>query len=319
MEGIEGKSYGPYPLRVCAEKVADFVTATSDDADRWIEFAPPGWAAAALFVVAPVLLTDPDLGDAGTSVIHGEQRFEWARPLPIEADLTVTGFVPKVRERGGVFFTTFEFEANDQAGPVVQGTSIFLMSGSSPPGSAGDAVNSPSPGARGTNDDLPGRRSKSGGGSGALPPTNSGGGPRALPPTKSGGGRDALPPTSSGGGPGALPMFPSMRRSAARSDLVRYAGATRDWNPIHWDHDSAVAAGLPTTVVHGLLQAAWLLSAASVLSEQAAPIADARFRFRSPMVAGAEGFITGDVNGSEVSARLAVGDREIVSATMTLR
>jgi acyl dehydratase len=307
MEGIEGKSYGPYPLRVCAEKVADFVTATSDDADRWIEFAPPGWAAAALFVVAPVLLTDPDLGDAGTSVIHGEQRFEWARPLPIEADLTVTGFVPKVRERGGVFFTTFEFEANDQAGPVVQGTSIFLMSGSSPPGSAGDAVNSPSPGARGTNDDLPGSRSKSGGGPGALPPTKSGGGPGALPPTKS------------GGGPGALPIFPSLRRSAARSDLVRYAGATRDWNPIHWDHDSAVAAGLPTTVVHGLLQAAWLLSAASVLSEQAAPIADARVRFRSPMVAGAEGFITGDVNGSEVSARLAVGDREIVSATMAVR
>ena len=307
MEGIEGKSYGPYPLRVCAEKVADFVTATSDDADRWIEFAPPGWAAAALFVVAPVLLTDPDLGDAGTSVIHGEQRFEWARPLPIEADLTVTGFVPKVRERGGVFFTTFEFEANDQAGPVVQGTSIFLMSGSSPPGSAGEAVNSPSPGARGTNDDLPGSRSESGGGPGALPPTKSGGGPGALPPTKS------------GGGPGALPIFPSMRRSAARSDLVRYAGATRDWNPIHWDHDSAVAAGLPTTVVHGLLQAAWLLSAASVLSEQAAPIAEARFRFRSPMVAGAEGFITGDVNGSEVTARLAVGDREIVSATMAVR
>jgi acyl dehydratase len=100
---------------------------------------------------------------------------------------------------------------------------------------------------------------------------------------------------------------------------MRYAGATRDWNSIHWDHDSAVAAGLPTIVVHGLLQAAWLLSAASVLSEQAAPIADARFRFRSPMIAGSEGAITGDVNGKEASARLAVGDREIVSATMTLR
>ena len=110
-----------------------------------------------------------------------------------------------------------------------------------------------------------------------------------------------------------------MRRSAARSDLVRYAGATRDWNPIHWDHASAVAAGLPTVVVHGLLQAAWLLSAASVLSAESAPIADARFRFRSPMIAGAEAAITGEVNGTEASARLAIGDREIVSATMTLR
>jgi acyl dehydratase len=280
MEAIEGRSYGPYPLRVCAEKVADFVTATSDDVNRWIEFAPPGWAAAALFVVAPALLTDPDLGDAGTSVIHGEQRFEWARPLPIEANLTVTGLVPKVRERGGVFFTTFEFEANDQEGPVVKGTSIFLMSGSASPASAGDAVDPPSPSARGTNEVLPGGNS------------------------------------SLGGMPGA---FPSVRRSAARSDLVRYAGASRDWNPIHWDHDSAVAAGLPTVVVHGLLQAAWLLSAACVLSGQPHPIADARFRFRSPMIAGSEGTITGDVNGREASARLAVGDREIVSATMTLR
>jgi acyl dehydratase len=273
MEALEGKRYGPYSLRVCAEKVADFVAATSDDPDRWIKFAPPGWAAAALFVVAPVLLTDPDLGNAGTSVIHGEQRFEWARPFPIDADLTVTGVVSKVRERGGVYFTTFEFEANDQAGPVVLGTSIFLMSGSASPASAGEAANPPSPIARGTNDVLPGFQSG----------------------------------------------FPSLRRSAARSDLVRYAGATRDWNPIHWDHDSAVAAGLPTIVVHGLLQASWLLSAASVLSEQAAPVADARFRFRSPMIAGSDGAITGDVNGREASARLAVGDREIVSATMSLR
>jgi acyl dehydratase len=110
-----------------------------------------------------------------------------------------------------------------------------------------------------------------------------------------------------------------LRRSAARSDLVRYAGATRDWNPIHWNHESAVAAGLPTVVVHGLLQAAWLLSAASALSEQAAPIADSRFRFRSPMIAGSEAALTGDVKGTEASARLSIGDREIVSATMTLR
>ena len=273
MEAIEGKKYGPYPLRVCAEKVADFVSVTSDDSDRWTEVAPPGWAAAVLFVVAPILLTDPDLGDAGTSVIHGEQRFEWARPLTIEADLSVTGVVPKVRERGGVFFTTFEFEANDAAGILARGTSIFLMSGSASAASASEAVAQPAPAARGANDRLPGFQS----------------------------------------------VFPSVRRSAARSDLVRYAGATRDWNPIHWDHDAAVAAGLPTIVVHGLLQAAWLLSAASVLSAEAAPIAEARFRFRSPMIAGAEAALTGDAGGKEASARLAIGDREIVSATMALR
>ena len=273
MEAIEGKGYGPYPLRVCVEKVADFVTATCDDPARWSEFAPPGWAAAALFAVAPVLLTDPELGDAGTSVIHGEQRFVWAGPMRLETDLSVTGVVSKVRERGGIFFTTFDFEASDGAEPLVRGTSIFLMSGSAAPAPGGPAVEEPPPAARGANDPLPARQSG----------------------------------------------FPALRRSAARSDLVRYAGATRDWNPIHWDHASAVAAGLPTIVVHGLLQAAWLLSAASVLSEHSAPIADARFRFRSPMIAGSEAAVTGGLNGTEASARLASGDREIVSATMTLR
>jgi len=260
-------------LRVCAEKVADFVSATSDDPGRWIGFAPPGWAAAALFAVAPALLTDPDLGDARTGVIHGDQRFGWRRPIPIEADLKVTGLVSRVRERGGVFYTTFEFEAGDPVGPLLSGTSTFLMSTNSPPVSASEQVELPSPSTRGFNDSLPG--------------------PRA--------------------------GFAGLRRSASRSDLVRYAAATRDWNPIHWDHGSAVAAGLPTVVVHGLLQSAWLLSVASALSSHMAPIAEARFRFRSPMIAGSEAAITGEVTGNEAMARLADGEREIVSATMTLR
>jgi len=145
MKAIEGKSYGPFPLRVCAEKVSDFVGATSDNADRWSDFAPPGWAAAALFVVAPHLLTDPDLGDAGKSVIHGEQRFSWTRPIPVEDDLQVTGMVLKVRERSGVYFTTFEFEADDQDGPLITGISTFLMSGSSAPASPRDRMTSVTP------------------------------------------------------------------------------------------------------------------------------------------------------------------------------
>ena len=83
MEALEGRTYGPYPLRVCAEKVSDFVAATSDDPDRWTAVAPPGWAAAALFVVAP---ESPDAtlisGEAGIAVIHGEQRFDVGPPAP---------------------------------------------------------------------------------------------------------------------------------------------------------------------------------------------------------------------------------------------
>ena len=72
--------------------------------------------------------------------------------------------------------------------------------------------------------------------------------------------------------------------SASRMDLVRYAAATRDWNPIHWDHESAVAARLPGVVCHGLLQAAWTFRAATGLVSGDRPLSAVRVRFRNPLL-----------------------------------
>jgi len=38
-----------------------------------------------------------------------------------------------------------------------------------------------------------------------------------------------------------------------RTDLVRYAGASGDFNPIHYSEAMAARAGLPGVVAHGLL------------------------------------------------------------------
>jgi acyl dehydratase len=38
-----------------------------------------------------------------------------------------------------------------------------------------------------------------------------------------------------------------------RADLVHYAGASGDRNPIHWSASAAAAAGLPDVVAHGML------------------------------------------------------------------
>ena len=37
-----------------------------------------------------------------------------------------------------------------------------------------------------------------------------------------------------------------------RSDLVRYAGASGDFNPIHWNARFAVEVGLPDVIAHGM-------------------------------------------------------------------
>jgi acyl dehydratase len=38
-----------------------------------------------------------------------------------------------------------------------------------------------------------------------------------------------------------------------RSDLVRYAGAALDFNPIHWNEKLAKDVGLPDVIAHGML------------------------------------------------------------------
>lgn len=247
IEALIGKTYGPFPLRACREKVAEFVSATGDDLTRWTEHTPPGWAAAALFSVAPHLLSDPDLEKAARSVIHGEQRFRWAAPIPIEEELSVRGKVTKARERGGVWFVTFDLEA----GPVM-GSSVFLMSGAAPP--AGETVE-----------------------------------------------RTELDPSEKDAG----------EFSASRADLVRYAAATRDWNPIHWDHRSAIRAGLGGVVVHGLLQAAWIL-------RQYERVAEARFRFRAPLPVGKAAQLEQKSDNGQITARLSREGQELVLANLLL-
>ena len=45
-----------------------------------------------------------------------------------------------------------------------------------------------------------------------------------------------------------------------RTDFVRYAGASGDFNPIHHDEGFAKSAGLPSVMAHGMLSAGLLAS-----------------------------------------------------------
>jgi acyl dehydratase len=215
-------AFGPQQFRICVENVADFVRATDDDLARWELAAPPGFMAAALFVVASDLLRQ--LSDH--SVIHGEQVFNWHRRLGMESELDVSGKVSRVRERGGVDFVGFDVVVTDDTGPVADASSLFLVSPKTPSSDVEERIE---------------------------------------------------PAPEDDGSPAEGQL------GVSRAGLVRYAAATRDWNPIHWDHDAAVAAGLPGVVAHGLLQSAWALSAASELRSGEAPLRSAKVRFRNPL------------------------------------
>src|SRR3546814_18291372 len=46
-----------------------------------------------------------------------------------------------------------------------------------------------------------------------------------------------------------------------RADLVRYAGASGDFNPIHWNDRIATMVGLPGVIAHGMFTMALVASA----------------------------------------------------------
>ncbi len=103
-------------------------------------------------------------------------------------------------------------------------------------------------------------------------------------------------------------------RSASRLDLIRYSAATRDWNPIHWDHAMAVQAGLGGVVVHGLLQSAWLTQvAAASRPDTGHPIQTARFRYRSPLRPAAAAVVDGRFDDGIAELELVAGDQVTVS------
>lgn len=54
---------------------------------------------------------------------------------------------------------------------------------------------------------------------------------------------------------------PALSHTLTRTDLVQYAGASGDFNPMHHDEVKAQAAGLPSVFGHGMFSAGLLATA----------------------------------------------------------
>lgn len=113
-------------------------------------------------------------------------------------------------------------------------------------------------------------------------------------------------------------------RSASRADLVRYSAASADFNPLHWDHESARAAGLDGVVVHGLLLNAWLTQHAASFAPGEAPVAAIKARFRNALRPAVAASTTATVSsatedGAALSLQLVAEDATIVTANATIR
>lgn len=75
-----------------------------------------------------------------------------------------------------------------------------------------------------------------------------------------------------------------------RDNLVKYAGASGDFNPIHYRDDIALSAGLPGVLAHGMLTMGIAIQPVADWIGDPAKIVDYQVRFTRPVpVDAAEG------------------------------
>ncbi len=68
-----------------------------------------------------------------------------------------------------------------------------------------------------------------------------------------------------------------------RADLVRYAGASGDFNPIHWSDRVARSVGLPGVIAHGMLTMALAGRALTTWAGGVANVLEYGVRFTKPV------------------------------------
>lgn len=85
-----------------------------------------------------------------------------------------------------------------------------------------------------------------------------------------------------------------------RADLIRYAGASGDFNPIHWSDRVATAVGLPGVIAHGMLTMALVGRAVTEWAGSPDAIVEYGVRFARPVV------VPDDDEGTEIEVRAVV-------------
>jgi acyl dehydratase len=78
--------------------------------------------------------------------------------------------------------------------------------------------------------------------------------------------------------------LPPLTVTFRREDLVRYAGASGDFNPIHWSDRMAGALGLPGVIAHGMLTMASAVRVVTDWISDPADLIEYGVRFTKPVV-----------------------------------
>ncbi|SDL36129.1 Acyl dehydratase [Streptomyces indicus] len=95
--------------------------------------------------------------------------------------------------------------------------------------------------------------------------------------------------------------LPAQTFPVTRATLVRYAGASGDFNPIHWNEKFAKEVGLPDVIAHGMFTMAEAVRVVTDWTGDPGAVVEYGVRFTKPVV------VPNDDKGAEieVSAKVA--------------
>ncbi|MEE1803801.1 MaoC family dehydratase [Streptomyces sp. NPDC101062] len=95
--------------------------------------------------------------------------------------------------------------------------------------------------------------------------------------------------------------LPARSFPVTRATLVRYAGASGDFNPIHWNEKFAKEVGLPDVIAHGMFTMAEAIRVVTDWVGDPGAVVEYGVRFTKPVV------VPNDETGAlvEVSAKVA--------------
>ena len=97
-----------------------------------------------------------------------------------------------------------------------------------------------------------------------------------------------------------------------RESLVRYAGASGDFNPIHYRDDVAASVGLPGVLAHGMLTMGIASSVVISALDPATRVLDYGVRFTKPVVVD-------PVDGADIHVVATVGAVDEEAARIDLK
>jgi len=137
-----GKEYEPDEYEIGREKMKEYARAVGDMNPYYHDrgfgknsiygdnIAPPCFASVYNLMGCAKMFFDPELKINFAMLVHGEQEFEFIKPVKPGDLITTTGRIVEIYEKGNNDFVVFEARSKNQNGELVTiGRATFVIRG----------------------------------------------------------------------------------------------------------------------------------------------------------------------------------------------